>query len=149
MTPQRFEEFVTNTLRDLEEIMSAKNTEYSRSAIDRLSNFKRRAEMSGLSVLDVLQIDLFKHIDAINSYIIRIRNGSPVQLNDPIGRRANDVAIYMILFQALIEDMGLKDQLTVVGRREHEQFSICSSCTSSTACIHEGACRKYECAIKA
>ncbi len=126
MTPQRFEEFVVNTLKDIQEILNAKNTEYSRSAEDRLRNFKRRAEEMEIDPLTVLQVDMFKHIDAINSYMIRMREGEPVKINDPINRRLNDTIIYCILAQALIEDLGLEDQLTEVGKKEH-----CKECSRS------------------
>lgn len=119
MTPQRFDEFVVDVLRDIKEILGAKNAEYARSTEDKLMNFKRRATQSGLDPMTVLQIDLFKHIDAINSYMIRYRNGAKVLLNDPINKRLNDSIIYMILLQALIEDLGLEDQLSEVGKKEH------------------------------
>lgn len=118
MTPFRFEELLTVTQAEMTSIMSDKNKEYARSDSDRLENFKRRGEYLGLDPISVLSVDLQKHLDAINSFIVRNRSASHVQLNDPINRRILDAINYLFLLRCLIEDAAVKTELTSTGKLE-------------------------------
>lgn len=124
MKPERFRELFEDTLRELQQICGDKNAEYSRSTEDKLANFKRRSARLDLDTLSVLAVDLFKHMDAIESFIIRNRCNSHVALNDPIERRILDSIVYLILLRGLIEDAALKQQQTATALNEYDGIRV-------------------------
>lgn len=72
MNKDRFNEIVDKTIKDTGELLVKKNAEYA-SSTDVLANFKRNAERNGQTVLECWQVYWNKHIDAIHSYILRVK----------------------------------------------------------------------------
>lgn len=118
VTPERFKEKLETLLKDLQQLLGDKNDEYARST-DKLANFKRRADITGLNPLDVWLIDVQKHQDAIVSFVQSFRAGKELRVNDPIARRSLDDIAYQFLFLCLLEDLSVKEELTATGAKEH------------------------------
>ena len=80
-------------------IHKTKGKEYSTDA-DRLANFKKLAEETGVSDVCVCWIFLKKHLDSIASFV---RTGKEFS-EESIYSRIKDARIYLALMRALIED---------------------------------------------
>ena len=117
MKIKAFEIFFESQLDTIKKVCSSKNHEYARSDTDALANFKRRAEAMKLDPLTIIQTDVYKHFDAINSFIIRYRNNDKQVLNEPIQQRARDIMIYMVLFMGLIEDLAIISKVREEGTK--------------------------------
>src|SRR3954447_952617 len=67
---------------------------------DALSNFKRTAELTGLTPYQVWAVFVNKHWDAVNSFV---RNGGQLE-SEPIEERLHDLIVYCFLMLGLIEE---------------------------------------------
>jgi len=105
MNQEEFTEVIDTILKNSAGLLVSKGAEYSSNA-DRLSNFKRGAEILGLRPLDVWAVYFNKHIDSINSYVRRTACDSMAnvdnQLSEPIDGRFEDSINYLLLGMALI-----------------------------------------------
>lgn len=68
-----FDAITQATIERTARILIAKGTEYAGDG-DRLANFKRNAEKNGQTIFECWQIYWSKHIDSINSYMVRVKN---------------------------------------------------------------------------
>lgn len=68
-----FDELVVATIARTGDLLIKKGAEYSDDA-DRLANFKRNAKKNGHTVLEEWQTYWGKHVDSINSYILRVKD---------------------------------------------------------------------------
>lgn len=72
MNRTRFDELVAETVKQTADLLISKGAEYANDA-DRLANFKRNAEKNGQTVLEVWATYWGKHVDAINTYMGRVK----------------------------------------------------------------------------
>jgi len=84
-----------------------KNQEYTQGNVDRLKNFYRSAEESGIHPLQVCYLLFKKHCDSVASFAIHRKTFS----SEPIQGRIADVRNYAILFQAIVEDLKNRPDL--------------------------------------
>tara|TARA_R100001460_G_scaffold44151_2_gene80760 strand:- start:8913 stop:9251 length:339 start_codon:yes stop_codon:yes gene_type:complete len=106
MTKQEFEENKKYLLDKCQEIMDAKQPEYTQKNIDVLNNFKTTAESIGITPMEVWAVFFNKHIQAILSHA-----GDPnMHQAEPIDSRYADALNYLFLgFAMLVEDSNKKD----------------------------------------
>ncbi len=84
----------------------SKNKSYSDEA-DSLSNFKRNAELLGLTPYQVWSVYANKHIDSINN-AVKNTPKLPVDPSESMEGRIIDVIVYLtILYCMLVEDGGI------------------------------------------
>lgn len=83
-----------------QETMIGKGQEYTIGSTDKLANFKRVAERTGLRPEQVLMVYFLKHIDSICNYI---KDGK-VYSNESIEGRIMDARNYLALLRAMIQE---------------------------------------------
>lgn len=87
------------------DLIDTKGREYTGGAetgndLDTLANFKRVAERTGLTPLQVWSVYFLKHVDAICTHI-----GDPTrQVSEPISGRIDDARTYLGLLECLITE---------------------------------------------
>ncbi len=100
MNADRFNQLVRQAEVRKLELRVNKGEEYTRGAPDVLANFKRVAEGTGLTPLQVWYVYFAKHIDAIANYI---RTGKEAS-NEPIFGRIDDSQVYLDLLRGLVTE---------------------------------------------
>lgn len=104
MNNEHFNFVIESTLAECRNLMVRKGVEYS-GPVDRLGNFKRGAELTGVSPYQVCFIYLSKHYDAVANYVRECaRLGAPPTLSEPIEGRLDDLINYCLLLKALITE---------------------------------------------
>jgi len=103
MNLDTFNKLVDDTVKSTSELLITKGGEYAGSD-DRLANFKRGAELFGVTSLQVALIYMSKHYDAVGNYIRAHAHGIPQNLSEPIDGRIDDLINYCYLIKALIHD---------------------------------------------
>lgn len=81
-------------------LMASKGAEYSRGEEDCNSNFKRVAEATGNTPLQVAYVYLAKHLDSIANYI---KTGQAPS-GEPIEGRLADAVNYLFIMHSLIKE---------------------------------------------
>lgn len=122
MNRLQFDSIVRETIDSINKLLVVKGGEYA-SDEDRLANFKRGAQLTGVPPLTVAMIYMSKHYDAVASYV---RNPARAA-SEPIEGRFDDLINYCILMKALIEEKGksgIDDDLqTTLERINHNRGS--------------------------
>lgn len=98
MTVKEFEDLLESEFEQVRGLATNKGKDYSQD-YDRLSNFKEAAQRLGLTPYQVIGTYMDKHYNAICAFM---RNGKVE--SEPIEGRIHDMALYLFLLQALIED---------------------------------------------
>lgn len=105
----KIQEEIFNSCLD---IAHKKGKDYSGNA-DSLSNFKRNAELTGMTKYQVWLIYFMKHIDSVvNS--IKSNPVNPQTESEPLSERIKDIVVYATLLQCLLDED--KDLLKKVGK---------------------------------
>lgn len=106
MNQKEFIETKNYILSKAEDIMNAKQPEYTNKSIDVLHNFKSTAESIGITPMEVWAVFFNKHIQAILSHA-----GDPnMHQAEPIDSRYADALNYLFLgFAMLVDDANKKD----------------------------------------
>ena len=111
MDHKKFNELRKFILDNCQEIMNAKQPEYTNENSDVLHNFKTTAENLGLSAQEVWAVFFYKHVQAILSHA----SNPDLNAAEPIQSRYADAINYLFLGFALhIENM----------HKKHEDLSI-------------------------
>lgn len=105
MNQSDFKQVVGETLVRTADLLVSKGEEYAGSA-DRLANFKRGAQLTGCTPLQVLFVYMSKHYDALATYVRKEASGEGQQLSEPIEGRLDDLINYCLLAQAIIAEGG-------------------------------------------
>ena len=106
MTQKEFIETKNYILSKAEDIMNAKQPEYTNKNIDVLHNFKSTAESIGITPMEVWAVFFNKHIQAILSHA----GDSNMHQAEPIDSRYADALNYLFLgFAMLVDDANKKD----------------------------------------
>jgi len=100
---QETREYILNKAQD---IMDAKQPEYTNKSIDVLNNFKTTAESIGIKPMEVWAVFFNKHIQAILTHA-----GNPNMIQaEPINSRYADAINYLFLgFSLLVDEQNKKD----------------------------------------
>ena len=105
MNQHEFKETKKYLLDKCQEIMDAKQPEYTQKNIDVLNNFKSTAESIGIEPMKVWAVFFNKHIQAILTHA-----GDPnMHQAEPIESRYADAINYLLLGFSLIQDRPKKD----------------------------------------
>lgn len=89
-----------------------KNKEYARND-DKLHNFKRAADMIGVTPEQALVGMWTKHLVSILDIVNDLASGAPVPDPNIIGEKFNDSHNYQLMLEALIEERRGKEVLTM------------------------------------
>lgn len=107
MKTEEFENIIlTNRLFMTEKTLGAKADEYARG--DRLSNFKKAADLMGCTPERALWGFVTKHIIALSDFINDLENGKN-QTPERWEEKLQDIICYMILLDALVVERKQKD----------------------------------------
>ena len=98
MDRTKFEEIFSKMIDEEKNCMFTKGSDYCRSD-DRLANFKRVGEQSGIGPKRVWLVYFLKHMDAIINYIVNNKNES-----EPIQSRIMDCRNYLAILRCIIEE---------------------------------------------
>ena len=120
MNQSEFDVVVKKTVESIQQLLAVKGGEYAGSE-DRLANFKRGAQLTGTTPLQVLFIYMAKHYDAISTYVKTTSQGKAPVLSEPIEGRLDDLINYAILAKALIaENRSASEAVSAELRRQAE-----------------------------
>lgn len=109
MNQKDFDDVVQQTIGNIQKLLVVKGGEYAGSD-DRLANFKRGANLTGCTPLQVLFIYLSKHYDGIASYVKTSAAGATRPSSEPIEGRFDDLINYCILAKALVAEADAAKQ---------------------------------------
>lgn len=103
MNQKEFDILVQKTIASTADLLVSKGREYAGTE-DRLSNFKRGANLTGATPLQVAFIYASKHYDSIATYVRETAadRGLVPNLSEPIEGRFDDLINYMILMKAIV-----------------------------------------------
>lgn len=104
MNQLEFTQLCVETQKSTSQLLISKGEEYAGSE-DRLANFKRGAQLTGATPLQVAFIYASKHYDALATYVRKTGQGiTDMPLSEPIGGRLDDLINYCILMKAIIAE---------------------------------------------
>lgn len=103
MDQATFKALCEKTVRDTSAILVSKGEEYAGSQ-DRLANFKRGAQLTGATPLQVAFVYASKHYDSIATFIKKDAQGFEQRLSEPIEGRFDDLINYCILMKAIVQE---------------------------------------------
>lgn len=103
MNQVQFDSFVTETVETTAKLLVLKGGEYAGSD-DRLANFKRGAELTGVTPLQCAFIYASKHYDAIATFVRDQATGTDRIRSESIEGRFDDLINYCILMKALVRE---------------------------------------------
>ena len=102
MNREEFNISVNNTLKRCENTLIKKNKEYAPND-DPLNNFKEGAEMSGLSMEQVLFMYCLKHLVSLRDIVFNKVDSDTEMLREKTG----DIINYMVLLNAINDSQAL------------------------------------------
>ena len=103
MNQEQFTAIVRDTFAETERLLIVKGGEYA-GAGDRLLNFKRGAQLTGVTPLQCAFIYSSKHYDAIATFVRDDAEGTPRPRSEPIEGRLDDLINYCLLMKAIIAE---------------------------------------------
>jgi hypothetical protein len=103
MNAQEFNKLVEGTIKTTAELLIVKGGEYAGSE-DRLANFKRNAQLTGSTPLQVALVYMSKHFDALCTYIRDEATGVSRPRSEPIEGRLDDLINYCFLIKGLVTE---------------------------------------------
>lgn len=98
-----FDNFLIETIKSSAELLRVKGGEYAGST-DRLANFKRGADLTGVTPLQCAFIYASKHYDAIATFVRDQAAGTVRERSESIEGRFDDLINYCILMKALVRE---------------------------------------------
>lgn len=108
MKQAEFEVLVSETIAEIQRLLVVKGGEYAGSE-DRLANFKRGANLTGATALQVAFIYASKHYDAVATFVRDSAAGTERPRSESIEGRLDDLINYCLLMKAIIrEDSNLE-----------------------------------------
>ena len=103
MDQMTFDKFVQETVAATADLLRVKGGEYAGS-LDRLANFKRGAELTGVTPLQCAFIYASKHYDAVATFVRDEAAGMERPRSESIEGRFDDLINYCILMKALVRE---------------------------------------------
>jgi len=108
---EEFDKVVQATVYNIQELLKHKGREYAGSD-DRLANFKRGAELTGCTPLQVAFVYLSKHYDAVSTFVKDNATGVVRQRMESIDGRLDDMINYCLLLKALVYERMVPVKIT-------------------------------------
>lgn len=105
----RYDELVAETMRNVVELGKLKGGEYA-GDIDRLANFRRNAEVWGMTMEQCWGVYAGKHWDAVGQYIRDSAVGKERVRLESLEGRVDDIITYCLLFKAMLEERRTEAQ---------------------------------------
>lgn len=112
MNNKDFTTLVEQTQRDTLSLLVSKGQEYAGTE-DRLSNFKRGAQLTGTTPLQTCFVYMSKHYDSLATYVRKDAAGFSQTLSEPIEGRLDDLINYCVLMKAIISEAAQDDSKKV------------------------------------
>jgi len=103
MTAKQFDRVIEDQFRQCRQLLCQKAGEYARG--DRLSNFKKAADLSDCTPVTALWGMAVKHIISIADYVTDYENGSTHTLPG-WDEKIHDAINYLLLLKAVLIDGG-------------------------------------------
>lgn len=119
MNHETFTQLVTDTMKSTGDLLVSKGAEYA-GDVDRLSNFKRGANLTGCTPLQVAFIYLSKHYDSLATYVQNDAAGLTLATSEPIEGRLDDLINYCLLLKALIVESADEAKPSLLAKVETE-----------------------------
>lgn len=107
-SPARFQAIMEAQFSRITELVDIKCGEYA-AGTDRLANFRKAAQAEELPMTTIWKIHAGKHWDAISQYIKDDRTRTFRARSEPISGRIDDMIVYLLLLQAIIEESQVLD----------------------------------------
>jgi len=104
----RFQAVMEAQFRRITDLVALKGGEYA-AGTDRLANFRKAAQAEELPMTTIWKIYAGKHWDAIGQYIKDERTGTARERAEPISGRIDDMIVYLLLLQAMVEESSLPE----------------------------------------
>ena len=107
----RYDKIVNETCDNIKSLSLLKGGEYA-GDVDRLANFRRNANVLGLTQEQVWSVYAAKHWDAIMQYVKDIGNNKSRPRSESISGRADDLIVYLVLFKAMVDERETNNATT-------------------------------------
>ena len=104
-TNEQWQTLLTETVAAITALAKNKGAEYS-GDFDRLANFRRNGVNLGLSMEQVWAVYAGKHWDSIMQFVKDLGTGKDRMRTEPLGGRADDLIVYLLLFKAMLQERG-------------------------------------------
>ena len=92
---------VARTFKEVERLGIVKGGEYAGDE-DRLANFRRNAEATGVTMEAVWRVYAGKHWDAISQFVSDVQAGKTRIRAESLEGRVDDMIVYLLLFKAML-----------------------------------------------
>jgi len=102
---KRWHQLIQAQVARINKLAESKGGEYAGDT-DRLANFRRNGERLGVPMELVWAVYAGKHWDAIQQFVQDLVAKRDRQRAEPISGRVDDLIVYLILFQAILEERG-------------------------------------------
>ena len=101
---KRYNEIVKDTITQLKALGELKGREYAGTG-DRLGNFRRHANATGLPMETIWRIYAAKDWDALMQYEQDMRAGiTGIKRLETLASRCDDIIVYLLLFKCMLEE---------------------------------------------
>jgi hypothetical protein len=97
---------LTDTVEQINSLSLLKGGEYA-GDVDRLANFRRNAEQTGVPMETVWSVYYNKHHDAVMQFCRDLITGKERLRAEPLAGRVDDMITYLILFKAMLVERGM------------------------------------------
>lgn len=104
MTKDEYKEHVASFLKEMSDVTSVKNEDYSAGQQDAMANYYELSNATGVTPFQAWMCLMMKHVTAIMRYS---KTGGVV--SESIHGRFIDLANYAMLGDALVKDLALKE----------------------------------------
>lgn len=134
---KRWHELIKSQVERINKLAAEKGGEYA-GDVDRLANFRRNAAALGVPMELVWAVYAGKHWDAVQQYVQDLVNKKERTRAEPVSGRVDDLIVYLILFQAILEERTLDTPMEV-------NFHICPAggkreCSHPRCIAEDGRC---------
>jgi hypothetical protein len=104
---ERYAKLIDEVVANIKSLSALKGGEYA-GDVDRLANFRRNGEKLELPMEVIWNVYCNKHWDAIQQYVLDIKNGKERTRAEPIEGRIDDAIVYLILLRAMVDERNSK-----------------------------------------
>jgi hypothetical protein len=96
-----YDKLVERTFNEVRKLGVVKGGEYA-GDLDRLANFRRNAEVTGVTMEVVWSVYAGKHWDAVQQYIRDVQSGKKRARAEALPGRVDDLITYLLLFKCML-----------------------------------------------
>ena len=117
---KRWHQLIQSQVERINKLAEQKGGEYA-GDVDRLANFRRNGERLGVPMELVWAVYAGKHWDAVQQYVQDMVSKKERTRAEPISGRVDDLIVYLILFQAILEERNV-DKISGVPRSHLKEY---------------------------